>query len=52
MHDEEIHDLCCSPDTVHIIKSRKMKSVSHVAHMGYERNIFRVLEGKPKERDH
>ena len=52
MHDEEIHDLYCSPDTVHMIKSRKMKLVSHVASMGQERNTFRVLEEKPKERDH
>jgi hypothetical protein len=34
MKDEEIHDLYCSPDTVQVIKSRKMKLVSHVACIG------------------
>jgi hypothetical protein len=43
---EELHDLYCSPNIVRVIKSRRMKWAGHVARMGEERGICRVLVGK------
>jgi hypothetical protein len=40
--------LYSSPDIIRQIKSRKMKWAGHVAHMGEERNVCRILVGKPK----
>jgi hypothetical protein len=34
LHNDELHDLYPSPNIVMVIKSRKMKWVGHVAHMG------------------
>ena len=33
-----------------VIKSRIMRWAGHVAHMGEERVVYRVLVGKPEER--
>ena len=35
-----------------VIKSRRMRWAGHVARMGEERGAYRVLVGKPRERDH
>jgi hypothetical protein len=37
-----------SPDIIKQIKSRRMRWVGHVARMGKERKVYRVLVGKPK----
>jgi len=34
LHNEELHDLYCSPNIVRMIKSRRMKSWGHVAPTG------------------
>jgi hypothetical protein len=34
------------------IKSKRMWWAGHVARMGEERNVYKVLMGKPEERDH
>jgi hypothetical protein len=34
LHNEELNDLYCSPYTVRVIKSRRMRWVGHVARMG------------------
>ena len=34
LHNEELNDLYCSPITVRVIKSRRMRWVVHVARMG------------------
>jgi len=47
MHNEELNDLYCSPNIVRVIKSRRMRWVGHVARMGEERGVCRVLVGKP-----
>ena len=39
-----------SPNIVRVIKSRIMRWVGHVAHMGEERVVYRVLVGKPEGR--
>ena len=33
-----------------VIKSRRMRWAGHVAHMGAERGVYRVLVGKPEGR--
>jgi len=47
LHNEELNDLYCSPNIVWGIKSRRMRQVRHVAHMGEGRSMYRVLVGKP-----
>jgi len=47
---EELNDLYCSPNIVRVIKSRKMRWAGHVARMGEERGVYRVLVGKPEGR--
>ena len=48
LHIVELNDLYCSPSIVRVIKSRRMRWVGHVAHMGEKRGIYRVLVGKPE----
>ena len=48
LHNEELNDLFCSPNIVQVIKSRRMRWVGHVAHMGEGRDLYRVLVGKPE----
>jgi len=50
LHNEELNDLYSSPNIVRVIKSRRMRWVGHVAHMGEERRLYRVLVGKPEGR--
>jgi len=47
LHNEELNDLCSSPNIVRVIKSRRMRWAGHVARMGERRGIYRVLVGKP-----
>ena len=49
-HDEELNDLYSSPNIVRVIKSRRMRWAGHVACMGEERAVYRVLVGKPEGR--
>ena len=48
LHNEELNDLCCSPDIIRVIKSRTMRWVGHVARMGERRGVYKVLVGKPE----
>jgi hypothetical protein len=48
LHNEELHNLYCSPNIIRIIKSRRMRWAEHVARMGDNRNVYRLLVGKPK----
>ena len=50
MHNEELNDLCSSPNIVRVIKSRRMRWAGHVARMGEERWVYRILVGKPEGR--
>ena len=50
MHNEELNDLYSSPNIVQVIKSRRMRWAGHVARMGKEKVVYRVLMGKPEER--
>ena len=42
--------LYSSPNIVRVIKSRRMRWTGHVARMGEERGVFRVLVWKPEGR--
>jgi len=46
LHNEELNDLYCSPNIVWVIKSRRMRWAGHVARMGEEKGLYRVLVGK------
>jgi hypothetical protein len=48
LHNEELHNLYCSPSIIRIIKSRRIIWVGHVARMGEKRNAYRILVGKPE----
>jgi hypothetical protein len=50
LHNEELHNLYSSPSITRIIKSRRMRWAGHVARMGEERNVYRLLVGKPEGR--
>jgi hypothetical protein len=52
LHNEELHNLYSSPSTIRMMKSRIMRWAGHTARMGAKRNTYRILVGKPKERDH
>ena len=45
LHNEELNDLYPSPNIVWVIKLRRMRWAGHVAHMGEERGVYRVLVG-------
>jgi hypothetical protein len=48
LHSEEFHNLYSSPDIVRQVKSRLMRWAGHVARMGEERKVYRVLVRKPE----
>jgi hypothetical protein len=48
LHNEKLRILYSSPNITRQIKSRIMRWAGHVARMGEERNVYRVLVGKPE----
>jgi len=50
LHNEELNDLYSSPNIVRVIKSRSMRWTGHVARMGVETGVYRVLVGKAEGR--
>jgi hypothetical protein len=40
LHNEELHDLYCSPSIIRIIKSKRMRWEGHVARMGEKRSAY------------
>jgi hypothetical protein len=51
LHSDELNSLYSSPNIVRVIKSRRMRG-GHVACMGEEKGVYRVLVGGLKGRDH
>jgi hypothetical protein len=47
LHNEELNDVYSLPNIVRVVKS-KMRCAGHVARMGEERGVHRVLVGKPE----
>ena len=48
LHNEELNDLYSSPNIVRVITSRRMRWAGHVARMGEETGVYKVLVGKPE----
>jgi hypothetical protein len=45
LHNEGLHNLNSSPNIIRQIKSRRIRWAGHVAHMGEERKVSKVLVG-------
>jgi hypothetical protein len=45
-----VYDLYFSPNIVRVVKSIRMRWAGHVARMGEERGVHRVLVGKPERK--
>src|SRR5215469_7267990 len=50
LHNEELNDVYSSPSIVRVVKSRRMRWAGHVARIGDERGVHRVLVGKPERK--
>jgi len=50
LHNEELNDLYCSPNTLRVIKLRRMRWAGHVARTEDRRGVYRVLVGKREGR--
>jgi hypothetical protein len=48
LHNEELHNMYCSPSIIRMINSRRMRWAGHVARMEEKRNAYRILMGKPE----
>jgi hypothetical protein len=48
LHIEKLHASYSSPNIIRQIKSWRMRWEGHVARMGEERKVYKVLVGKPK----
>jgi hypothetical protein len=48
LHNDELHRLYSSPNTVRVLTSKRMKWTGHVARMGEGRGVCRVLVGRPE----
>jgi hypothetical protein len=48
LRNEELHNLYSSPDNIRQVKSRRMRWAGHVARMGEERKVYKVLVGTPE----
>jgi hypothetical protein len=50
LHNGELHNLYLSLGIIRQIKSRRMRWTGHVACMGEERRVYKVLVGKPEKK--
>ena len=48
LYNEELNDLYSSPNIVRVIKTKRMRWAGHVARIGEETGVYRVLVGKPE----
>jgi hypothetical protein len=48
LHSKELHNFYSLPKIIRQIKSRKMRWAVHVARMGEERKVYKVLVGNPE----
>ena len=46
LHNEELNNLYSLPNIVRVMKSRRMRWAGHVARMGEDRGVHRVLVGE------
>jgi hypothetical protein len=52
LHDEELHNLYCSPSIIRIIKSRRMRWAGHVARMRIRGMHIGFWWERQKEKEH
>jgi hypothetical protein len=50
LHKEVLNDLYSFPNIVRVVKSRRMRWAGHVARMGEDGGVHRVLVGKPERK--
>jgi hypothetical protein len=48
LHNEELYDLCSSPNIIRVITTRRMIWAEHVARVGDRTDAHRVLMRKPE----
>jgi len=48
LHNKKLHGLYCSPNVIQVIKSRRMRWESHMAHMRDRRGAYTVLVERPE----
>ena len=48
LHNEELDDIYSLPNIVRVVKSRRMRWAGHVARMGEDIGVHRVLVEKPE----
>jgi hypothetical protein len=48
LHSEELHNMYASPNTIRVIKFRRMRWAGHVAHMEETRNVYKIMVLKPE----
>jgi hypothetical protein len=48
LHNDKLHSLYSPPNIVRVIKSRRIRWTGHVACMGEERSVYRILVGRPE----
>ena len=46
LHNAELNDLYSLPNIVRVVKSRRIRWAGHVARMGEDRGVHRVLVGE------
>jgi hypothetical protein len=51
LHNEELNDLCSLPNIVRVVKSTRMRWAGHVARVGEERVVHRVLVGEARGKE-
>jgi hypothetical protein len=50
LHNEELHNLYSSPNSIRQIKLRQMRWAGHAAHMEEEKKVYKGLVESSKER--
>jgi hypothetical protein len=48
LHNEKLHNLYCSPNTIRMIKLSRMGWAGHVARVEERKNVYRVLVRNPE----
>jgi hypothetical protein len=51
LHNEELHNLYSYPDIIRQVKSRRMRWAGHVARMGEERRVYKVLVFRARRKE-
>jgi hypothetical protein len=51
LHDDEPNNLYSLPNTIRMMKSKRMRWAGHVERMGQKGNSYRILVANQKERD-